>query len=154
MWPWIVLLPLSLVPYLILFIMALASGFVLSQGQQIFAGATAGVVYLGALFLLPPAMIHWSQKHTYPAWLLVPMLKSFFKTIGPCLALTGMILLTCALLPIGAAIGVAVGWVPLNTQFKNLMAKIGGQIEIGAGGGFADFAFAELPVLGLSLIHI
>lgn len=148
-WPWIVLLPLSLVPYVVLAGMAIVSGGVLSQGQQIFAGATAGIVYLGALFLLPPAVVHWSQKHTFPAWLFLRMLKNFFKTIGPCLTITGMILLTCALLPIGVAVGAAVGFVPLSRQFGNLMTKVGAQIGIGAGDGFADFAFAELPVLGL-----
>lgn len=148
-WPWYVLLPLPLLPAAWLGYQLQQSGGVLTQNEQIISGVMSGSVYFLALFLVPPAAVHMAQKHTYPAWLLLPMLRAFGRTIGPALAMAGMLVLTCALIPVGAAAGVAAGWNQLSKLFDDLIQSIGGAIGMGAGSGFFDFALVQLPMFAL-----
>lgn len=159
-WPWFVLMPLPLVVIIFIAVRAAMTNGALTQTDQILTGVGIGSVYVLSLLFLPAAVVHWSQKHTYPAWLLVRMFVALSKTIRASLTLTTVMVLTCFLLPIGAAAGIAVGWGPINNQFANMLMSIAGQIGLGkpsiAGGGFLDFAVIELPVfamiVGLALL--
>jgi uncharacterized RDD family membrane protein YckC/DNA-directed RNA polymerase subunit RPC12/RpoP len=155
-WPWFVLMPIPIIVLGIFgAVFAFSGATKLSQGHQIFIGVTAGCVYLLSIPLLPSAIVHWSQNHTYPAWLLVRMVKSFSKTAGASLMMSGALLLFCALLPIGAGVGIAVGSKQLQNAWTKILSSVGGAIGLGARDGFADFTFVALPlfviVVGLIL---
>ena len=160
-WPLFVLLPLTLTIYGIIGARAIVANGALSQNEQIFAGVSIASLYLLSLFFLPAAVVHWSQKHTYPAWLLVRMLVSFTKTMKASLAMTGMIIVTVLLLPLGALGGVIAALGPLKRAFSNVLLKIADAIGLGSpslvladaevgGGGFFDFVVVELPLFGLT----
>ncbi|MFK7819291.1 MAG: RDD family protein [Planctomycetaceae bacterium] len=146
-WPWLVLMPLPLIVFGIFgAVFAMSDATVLSQGQQIFIGVAIGGLYLLSVLLLPPAIVHWSQNHTYPAWLLTRMVTSFGKTAKASLMMSGASLLFCGLLPIGVAVGAAVGSKQLANVWTKILNAVGGTIGLGAGSGFFDFTIVALPL--------
>ncbi len=151
LWPWFVFVPFSLLPLAWAGWTAQQANGVLDQSQQIALGVSAGAVYLLSLFLVPAAAVHMSQKHTYPAWLLVPMVRAFFRTALPSVALTGMILLTCVSLPAAVAGGAAAGWPQLKSAFADVVKLVSDNIGIGGGNGFFDFGLVQLPLFGLAV---
>ncbi len=154
-WPWFVLMPIPLILAAVVGGMAATSGGTLSQGQQIFAGACVGGVYLLSLFLLPAATVHWGQNHTYPAWLLTRMLGAFSRTARASLTMSVSVLVLCGLLPIGLIVGVAIGWNQVSGLWDSTLKTVGGAIGLGAGNGFFDFAIIAVPlfmlILGIAL---
>lgn len=100
-WPIVLMYPVIWIP------IAMAAGGVDPQ--------ICGITFI-CLFLfpyvvfLPLASVHMAQIYTYRAWLLNWMAKDFVNTIVPSMFVSGLFFGTVMLVPLGAAIGVAVGW--------------------------------------------
>ena len=69
------------------------------------------VLFMVPYFLfLPNAVVHMAQPYSYRAWLLSWMSKDLLHTLAPGLYVAAIFYFTVLLVPLGIAIGVAVGW--------------------------------------------
>ncbi|MEZ6130461.1 MAG: RDD family protein [Planctomycetaceae bacterium] len=71
------------------------------------------------LIFLPLAVVHMAQPYTYRAWLLTWMSKDFINTIAPTLFVSALSFLFVFMIPLGIAIGVAVGWSHVSGFYTN-----------------------------------
>lgn len=67
------------------------------------------------VIFLPIAVIHMAQPYTYRAWLINWMSKDLLSTFAPTAYVSALFFVLVLLIPLGAAVGIAVGW----DQFSN-----------------------------------
>ena len=80
------------------------------------AGTTASIVTFAAMFVtpyilfLPIAVVHMAQPYSYRSWLLNWVMMDFFNTLLPSLFVSAIFFVTVLVVPLGLAVGVAVGF--------------------------------------------
>ena len=122
------------------------------QSAAIATGGFSGLLGLVSLFFLPVAIVHMTQRYTYKAYLLVPLIRLTLKNFG---AIGFWVLSYFAMnflwLGIFGAIG-ATFMSQIKPRYTNMMDNqiIGWlQSNVAGFGQFFTFSFYELPVLFL-----
>lgn len=77
------------------------------------------IFLLPYLVFLPLAVVHMAQPYTYRAWLINWMGKDFFSTIGPTMFVSAISFVSVFMIPLGMAIGIAMGWEQVSGFYTN-----------------------------------
>ncbi|MEQ9408030.1 MAG: RDD family protein [Fuerstiella sp.] len=102
---------------------------------------------------MPIAVVHMSQPYTYRAWLINWMVTDLVNALVPTMFVSAMFFGLVLLVPLAAAIGVAVGWDQFTNFYTNsieipALGAMFGYTQDDAGSSFA-FAFERMPLLFL-----
>ncbi|MEO1981168.1 MAG: RDD family protein, partial [Fuerstiella sp.] len=126
-WPAVLLCTVSWIPSAMFF-----------AGVPVLAcGITSAIIMLVPfVFFLPIAAVHMAQPYSYRAWLINWMSKDLLKTLAPTLYVSAIFFVTVLLIPLGIAIGIAVGW----DQFANFYINT---IELKALGAISSYTVKE-----------
>jgi uncharacterized RDD family membrane protein YckC len=126
-WPIVLMYPFIWIP----------GAMALAGVAQIPCLITFIVLFLIPYFVfLPNAVVHMAQPYSYRAWLLSWMSKDLLNTLAPALYVAAIFFVTFLLVPLGIAIGLAVGW----DQFANFYT---GRIEPAALGAISGYKAEE-----------
>ncbi|MCP4784418.1 MAG: hypothetical protein GY878_12780 [Fuerstiella sp.] len=133
--------------------------FLWIPGAMYFAGVAdiACIITFIVLFLvpyfvfLPIAVVHMSQPYSYRAWLMSWVSKDLLSTFAPALYVSTILVFTVLLVPLGIAIGVAVGWDQVANFYMNTVeAKALGAISsytVKDAMSSGTFVFLRMPLL-------
>ena len=141
-WPFVLMYPVIWIP-----------GAMLAAGvSQTICLITFLVIFMLPYFLfLPIATVHMAQPYSYRAWLLNWTLKDFLNTLVPSIFTSGIFVLLVLLVPLGIAIGVAVGWPQVSNFYMTQVELPALSSTVGYTMEFADstgtFTFFRMPFL-------
>ena len=142
-WPAILMYPVIWIP-----------GVMAALGvSPLAAGITLIVMLLLPYFVfLPNALVHMSQPYSYRAWLINWIGKDFLNTMVPAMYTSFLFIAMVLAVPLGLAIGVAVGWdnftdFYLNTMEGKVLNSITGYTAESGQDSTWSMAFSRLPFL-------
>ncbi len=120
-------------------------------------GDVACIATFATLMLIPymvflaPAMVHMSQPYTYRAWLINWMAKDWVNTLVPSMYVSVLFFFLVLMIPLGIAIGIAVGWNQFSDFYTNQIELPALNAMFGYTAEDADsswmFAFTRMPLL-------
>lgn len=141
-WPLILMYPVIWIP---------GAMFAAGVSEMVCLITFLAIFMLPYFLFLPLATVHMAQPYSYRAWLLNWTAKDFFSTLVPSIFTSGLFVLLVLLVPLGIAIGVAVGWDQFASFYMTKVELPALSSTVGYTMEFADstgtFTFFRMPFL-------